>query len=203
MAEQSVVPLFDKLLAEIEEWITSLNVEGGRLFSEGEYDQARALLDRVESITGFRGKVICLRDEWKLINTPINHKGPPSNMEEKRTKSKFYKAGSGTSSADFRYPILEALFRLGGSGSVQEVLAVVGEIMAEDLNIHDFHPLPSKPDSVRWKNTAQWERFKMVQEGLLASDSERGIWEITETGQAYLDNAGEQSDQQPKLISSQ
>ena len=203
MAEQSVVPLFDKLLAEIEAQITTLNEEGGRLFSEGEYDRARALLDRVESITGFRGKVICLRDEWKLINSPTGQKESTSNLEEKRAKSKFYKAGSGTSSADFRYPILEALVRLGGSGSVQEVLAIVGEIMAEDLNIHDFHPLPSKPDSVRWKNTAQWERYKMVQDGLLASDSERGIWEITETGLEVLDNAGEQTGQQPKLISSQ
>lgn len=203
MAEQSVVPLFDKLLAEIEARIASLNEEGGHLFSDGEYDRARALLNRVESMTGLRGKVICLRDEWKLINSPAGQTQSSSDSAEKRTKSKFYQAGSGTSSADFRYPILEALVRLGGSGSVQEVLAVVGKIMAEDLNIHDFHPLPSKPDSVRWKNTAQWERFKMVQEGLLASDSERGIWEITETGLEYLDNAGEQPDQQPKLISSQ
>lgn len=203
MAEQNVVPVFDKLLSEIEARIASLNEEGGRLFSDGEYDMARALLDRVESMTGFRGKVICLKDEWKLINTPVGQKGSSLNLEEKRAKSKFYKAGSVTSSADFRYPILEALVRLGGSGGVQEVLAIVGEIMAEDLNIHDFHPLPSKPDSVRWKNTAQWERYKMVQEGLLASDSERGIWEITETGLEYLDNAGEQADQQPKLISSQ
>lgn len=202
MAEQSVVPLFDKLLAEIEAQITSLNEEGGRLFSQGEYDRARALLDRVEFVTGFRGKVICLRDEWKLIISPTGQKGSPSNLEEKGAKSKFYRAGSGTSSIDFRFPILEALVRLGGSGSVQEVLANVGEIMAEDLNIHDFHPLPSKPDSVRWKNTAQWERYKMVQEGLLASDSERGSWEITETGLEYLDNAGEQPDQQPKLIAS-
>lgn len=203
MAEQSVVPLFDKLLAEIEARIASLNEEGGHLFSDGEYERARALLNRVESMTGLRGKVICLRDEWKLINSPAGQAQSSSDSAEKRIKSKFYQAGSGTSSADFRYPILEALVRLGGSGSVQEVLAVVGKIMAEDLNIHDFHPLPSKPDSVRWKNTAQWERFKMVQEGLLASDSERGIWEITETGLEYLDNAGEQTDQQPKLISSQ
>lgn len=203
MAEQSVMPVFDKLLAEIEARIASLNEEGGRLFSEGEYDRARGLLNKVESITGFRGKVICLRDEWKLIHTPIGQKQSPSDLEEKRTTSKFYKAGSGTSSADFRVPILEALARLGGSGSVQEVLAIVGEIMAEELNIHDFHPLPSKPDSVRWKNTAQWERYKMVQDGLLAQNSERGIWEITEPGLAYLDNPGEQPDQQPKLISSQ
>lgn len=203
MAEQNVMPVFDKLLAEIEQRIATLNEEGAHLFSEGEYDRARSLLNKVESIIGFRGKVICLRDEWKLINLPADQKQSTSDLAERTTESKFFKAGSGTSSADFRYPILEALVRLGGSGTVQEVLAIVGEIMAEELNIHDFHPLPSKPDSVRWKNTAQWERYKMVQKGLLASDSDRGIWEITEAGLEYLENAGEQPDQQPKLISSQ
>jgi len=43
---------------------------------------------------------------------------------------------------------------------------------------------------VRWRNTAQWCRHTMVQEGLLKRDSPHGIWEITEKGRQALE-AGE------------
>lgn len=33
-----------------------------------------------------------------------------------------------------------------------------------------------------WKNTAKWARNTMVREGLLHSEFERGLWEITEKG---------------------
>ena len=35
----------------------------------------------------------------------------------------------------------------------------------------DYQKLPTS-DSIRWKNTAQWARFKLVKDGLLASASE-------------------------------
>ncbi|MFN3396352.1 MAG: winged helix-turn-helix domain-containing protein, partial [Thermodesulfovibrionales bacterium] len=38
----------------------------------------------------------------------------------------------------------------------------------------------------RWENTAQWCRNTLVQEGLLSSDSPRGIWEITAEGEKLL-----------------
>ena len=31
-----------------------------------------------------------------------------------------------------------------------------------------------------WQNNAKWERFRMTKEGILCSDSPRGIWELTE-----------------------
>lgn len=203
MPEQSVMPVFDKLLDEIAGVIASLNEEGAHLFSEGEYERARALLNKVESITGFRGKVLILRDEWKALNVPAVPERPPSGEKQPdgRPKTTSLKRGVRTSSGDFRYPILEALVRLDGAGSVGEVLGIVGEIMAEELNVYDFHPLPSDPDSVRWKNTAQWERYNMVQEGLLASDSKRGTWEITEAGREALRHAKDNPDLQRKLFS--
>lgn len=39
---------------------------------------------------------------------------------------------------------------------------------------------------IRWRNTAQWARKTIVQEGLLASDSPKEIWEITRKGREYL-----------------
>jgi hypothetical protein len=35
-----------------------------------------------------------------------------------------------------------------------------------------------KSGKIVWENNAQWERYVMVQEGLLRSDSPQGIWEL-------------------------
>jgi hypothetical protein len=50
----------------------------------------------------------------------------------------------------------------------------------------DHEPLASDPDMPRWRNSAQWARNTMRQEGLLKDDSPHGTWEITEAGRARL-----------------
>ena len=60
----------------------------------------------------------------------------------------------------------------------------VGKMMSATLNEFDLGPL--KNGAMRWRNTAQWARQKMKEEGLLADDSPYGIWEITKRGRAYL-----------------
>jgi restriction endonuclease Mrr len=64
-----------------------------------------------------------------------------------------------------------------------EVLDLVLEKVKGRLTDADREKLPSGTD-VRWRNTAAWERFKMVEDGLLKSDSPRGTWELTEAGMA-------------------
>lgn len=84
-------------------------------------------------------------------------------------------------------PILEAVLELGGSAHVAEVLKVVEQKMKPLLNDVDYQKL-SSGGSIRWENTANWARYYLVQEGLLASDSEsgRGVWRITEQGKKWL-----------------
>lgn len=81
----------------------------------------------------------------------------------------------------YRGPILAALRELGGSGSMAEVLDRVFAKVKGRLTEADRERLPSGTD-VRWRNTAAWERFRMVEDGLLKSDSPRGTWELTEAG---------------------
>ncbi len=38
-----------------------------------------------------------------------------------------------------------------------------------------------------WRNSAQWARNSMVQEGLLKADSPRGVWNISEAGRCRLE----------------
>jgi len=87
---------------------------------------------------------------------------------------------------DFRIPILETLFELGDKADMGEVLKKVYEKMKDKINKYDMEGLPSNSSQKRWENTAQWCRNTMVNEGLLLSDSPRGIWEITSEGKRYL-----------------
>jgi hypothetical protein len=57
--------------------------------------------------------------------------------------------------------------------------------MKNILNSYDEEPLRSRRNVKRCENTARWARQKMVEKGLLAKDSPRGIWEITEEGRKY------------------
>ena len=59
------------------------------------------------------------------------------------------------------------------------------------LNETDFQPLPSDPDSVRWRNTAQWTRNTLVNQGDMKQNSPRGVWEISEKGRKRIDRLSE------------
>lgn len=75
-------------------------------------------------------------------------------------------------------PVLEALRKLGGSGTPGEVV----EQIAEDLSLSDEvqNELLPSGDS-RFRNQVAWARFYLVREGLLDS-SKRGVWSLTERG---------------------
>ena|SRR6516165_5977954 len=77
-------------------------------------------------------------------------------------------------------PLLDALRRLGGSGTPEEVT----ERIATDLSISDEvqnELLPS--GEPRYRNQVHWARFYLAKEGLLDS-SKRGVWSLTEKGRA-------------------
>lgn len=86
-------------------------------------------------------------------------------------------------------PVLEALHKLGGSGSPDEVVAQI----ASDLNLSDEEQNEVVPSGgSRLKTNVAWARFYLVREGLLDS-SKRGIWSLTEKGRGArvnLDEAG-------------
>jgi hypothetical protein len=87
--------------------------------------------------------------------------------------------------SEYRLPILEALSEMGGSGRVKDVLERVYEKVKLLLTRMDLEEIPSGGD-IRWRKQAQWERYLMVQDGLLRDDSPRGVWEITDKGWEYL-----------------
>ncbi|MBA7602975.1 hypothetical protein ES703_10072 [subsurface metagenome] len=96
-------------------------------------------------------------------------------------KGKKLRKGLKTPQQAYRRPILEALYELGGSASVDNVLEVVEKKMKSLLTAVDYEKLPSSAD-IRWRNTAQWERFILVKEGLLKPESPQGVWELSDKG---------------------
>jgi hypothetical protein len=199
MEEQMVLPAIKALLDEVDEVIINLNEEGALQFRQGAYGNAKALLVKAEAVMGFRGKLLCLEDDWKALSVPAIQK-KSKKYEVTKAATPPLKKGLKTDNEEFRYPILEALLRMDGAGSVGEVLKVVEAILSDQLNQYDYQSLPSNPNSVRWKNTAQWQRYNMVQEGLLAADSPRGVWEITIAGREALRKAKAEPDLQRKLF---
>ncbi len=107
----------------------------------------------------------------------------------RRGRSDKLPKGLRTPQEAYRRPILKAVSELGGSASVDKVLKVVEQKMKPILKDVDYQRLASG-GSVRWENTAQWARYFLVREGLLASPSEslRGVWALTEQGRQWLEN---------------
>lgn len=92
--------------------------------------------------------------------------------------------GSRTPQAAYRKPILQVLDELGGKARADEVLEHVGKKMRNSLRAADLQQIST--GMVRWRNAAMWERKAMVDEGLLSSQSLRGIWELTAKGRSLL-----------------
>ncbi|PKP60993.1 hypothetical protein CVT91_03975 [Candidatus Atribacteria bacterium HGW-Atribacteria-1] len=172
------------------------------LIKLGVYDKAKELYEEKQKIERLKKerieKAITLAKEaQELLNiyrlelkvTPargiqvINEGGVNIyNITGRRYKIKH---GQKTKQVEYRTPILQTLENLGGSGNVNEVLDCVYKKMKDFLVPVDLEKLPSTRQ-IRWRDTAIWERYYMIKEGLLKSDSPRGIWEISEKGKKYL-----------------
>ena len=84
--------------------------------------------------------------------------------------------------AEYEGPIVRALAERGGRAARREIVAAVGEAMAERHGVPDLERLPSGPP--RWKPRVGKVRTRMVRRGWLATGGSRGEWELTERGWA-------------------
>jgi integrase len=84
--------------------------------------------------------------------------------------------------AEYEAPIVRALAERGGRAWRREIVAAVGEAMAERHGAADLEPLPSGPP--RWKPRVGKARARLVRRGWLVAGSGRGEWELTERGWA-------------------
>ena len=81
---------------------------------------------------------------------------------------------------EFRRPLLEVLYGLGGKARVEELRPVMKERIGPRLRPGD-HATVSTGDP-RWWNATCWARNGLRREGHLRDDSPRGLWELSEKG---------------------
>ena len=105
----------------------------------------------------------------------------------KRRRSRKAPSGRGrrprkptTGREELRELITQSLRQLGGRARMVDVLdwmekQLDGRLQPGDLELRSGGALV-------WRNNAQWERLRMVREGMLKSDSPRGWWELAEGG---------------------
>ncbi len=189
MNQNEVAVAFDIVLEEIEDIIEELNKEGAHALQSEKYDVYKDLLDKGYQLTTFREKVSDLQKEWVNIFAKFGRrKNQKLGRKVKRSKKARtrLKRGLRTPIDDFREPILRAIVELGGSAPASEILDKVETSMKELLNSYDQERLSSYPQEERWRKTAQWARNSMAREGLLVSDSQRGVWEISTKGRKHL-----------------
>jgi len=178
---------FEMLLEEIEAEIDFFTRVGARAFENRDFrkvDEARA---QAEQVTAFRDKVAALRKEWYAISGTETEEDEETKAE-RRNLGRLRK-GLRTPESAYYLPILKALTELRGSAKMQAVLEKVYETMKPILKDVDHQPLASDPDMPRWRNSAQWARNTMRQEGLIKDDSPHGTWEISDAGHQKLREA--------------
>jgi hypothetical protein len=79
---------------------------------------------------------------------------------------------------EFRAPLIATLRELDGSAHVSEIRPVLEKKVQHMLGEADYE-LVTNGDP-RWWNAACWERDAMVKDGILATGSKRGYWELSE-----------------------
>jgi len=178
---------FEMLLEEIEAEIDFFTRIGARAFENRDFRKVDEARTQAEQVTAFRDKVAALRKEWDAISGAETEEDEETKAE-RRNLGRLRK-GLRTPESAYYLPILTALNELGGSAKMQTVLEKVYETMKPVLKDVDHQPLASDPDMPRWRNSAQWARNTMRQEGLIKDDSPHGTWEISDAGRQKLKEA--------------
>jgi restriction system protein len=186
----NVSAAFDILLEAIEEEIEFMFSAVSTAAEQKDTQKVRRHNDQADNMIEFRGRVGQLRDEWNTAYGGAEEVVGDEETERARRDLGRLKRGLRTPDVAFETPIMQALSEMGGSGATAEVVNRVGEMMKVRLSDVDYERLPSPPHDYRWRNTAQWARYQLVQRGLLKDDSPRGTWELSDTGYRALESVG-------------
>jgi hypothetical protein len=110
-----------------------------------------------------------LKARLGVTETPTEPKKPrPKRQRTPKTDKKV-----------LRESIIQALKTLGGRSRATAVVEEMGRLLSDKLLAGDLEWREATNEHV-WQNNAKWERFRMVEDGVLKSGSPRGIWELNE-----------------------
>jgi hypothetical protein len=137
------------------------------------FDQSRGFGDTPNDV---------IRRLLDLAERATEETGPVTRPSVDR---RYIRRGERTHQREFHAPILLALDSLGGSGSTQHVVDVVGKSMEARFTDADRLPVPT--GETRWRNSTRWARQHLVNAGLLDRSSPHGTWRLTDAGRREVD----------------
>ena len=122
-----------------------------------------------DSVDDALGKALAAADEHRNCHNeerrtapelPLNastaQPSPPHEARDRQpTKNGRLHRGEGIPMKDFKVPILEILYQLGGSGRSNQVLELVERRMRHRLEDIDYQSVPSGGE-IRWHKKANW-----------------------------------------------
>lgn len=181
-------------VAVLEDAIGDLKASTKAAVQDERFDVVASDNERLRDLRSFAGEVAELLARWEAHNghdaavTPGRDTAEPTDAEGIAPKRYFGRAkrGTRTPEPDFRRPILEVLRDAGGSMSASDALDAVGRRMSHQFTEVDLQRLPSDDKTLRWRNTAQWSRNVLADDGHI-DRSVRGVWTITPSGRAWLE----------------
>lgn len=147
-------------------------------------DALRAEKTRLAAALGVSGEATqtlnYLADELEVLLKELKDRigRAPETASIKKSRAKRSKSPK-TDKAILRRLIIDGIKELGGSAHKRDVFELVEKIYEGRFLPGDFDYLPDGK-RISWKNYSEWEVTSLRKEGLLKSDSPRGIWELSE-----------------------
>lgn len=137
---------------------------------------ASELAIKSEGLAGMNRLADELEEVLRDLKTRIGRDdGTANGIKPRRKRSRSPK----TDKQVLREQILKALKKLGGSARVSEVIEEIGKQLEGKLLPGDLE-WRDATDEYAWQNNVKWERYQMVKDGLLRSDSPHGHWQLSE-----------------------
>jgi len=167
---------------------------------EGRFPEAQRIVLLSQELERASAQLQAARDRWlaarhaELVKEIFETAGRGERAARRRSRATHIQRGVCTPPRHYRLPILRALGELGGEAPAAQVLERVFAEVKDHLRPADHEEIPyphAAGGAPRWRRTAENERFRMVQEGLLRSDSPRGTWALTAQGRRFLEEAQE------------
>jgi len=90
--------------------------------------------------------------------------------------------------SEYWLPILDLLREAGGRAKGRDVINALEDRLRPRFGRADEDVL--EMGEVRWRNRARFARLRMKELGLVSAESPRGVWEITEKGERFLEEGG-------------
>jgi len=171
---------FEQLIDHLDDTLEAMQSHAHARIDQGAFDTAQQVLKQAQSVKSLRDDLEAMSDRYaETIASVQGIKGTVKLPKGLKTRQQAY-----------RVPILKALVALGGQAKIGQVLDRVFAEMQSRLNSYDLANLPQS-DTPRWRNTAQWARNSLREDGMIRGDTPRGIWAISEKGRKWVaKNAG-------------